>query len=79
MTAAGLVGNFTDERPCLVQTNPKVVERGLSVMSDLGDLAPTCGSGTTAWRGRNVDDGGSPARLPIALARERLLKDAVDF
>ena len=73
-----LTGSFTDEKLYVVQTNPKVVERCLLMTSDPGDLVfdPTCGSGTTAWcaekwgrRWITCDT----SRVPIALARQRLL------
>ena len=79
-----LTGSFTDEKLYIVQTNPKVVERCLLMTSDPGDLVfdPTCGSGTTAWcaekwgrRWITCDT----SRVPIALARQRLLTGAFEF
>ena len=79
-----LTGSFTDEKLYVVQTNPKVVERCLLMTSDPGDLVfdPTCGSGTTAWcaekwgrRWITCDT----SRVPIALARQRLLTSTFDF
>ena len=79
-----LTGSFTDEKMYVVQTNPKVVERCLLMTSDPGDLVldPTCGSGTTAWcaekwgrRWIAVDT----SRVPIALARQRLLTSTFDY
>ena len=79
-----LTGSFTDEKLYVVQTNPKVVERCLLMTSDPGDLVfdPTCGSGTTAWcaekwgrRWITCDT----SRVPVALARQRLLTAAFDY
>ena len=79
-----LTGSFTDEKMYVVQTNPKVVERCLLMTSDPGDLVldPTCGSGTTAWcaekwgrRWITCDT----SRVPIALARQRLLTATFDY
>jgi len=79
-----LTGSSTDEKTYVVQTNTKVIERCLLMTSDPGDLVldPTCGSGTTAYCAENwgrrwitVDT----SRVPIALARQRLLTSASDF
>ncbi len=79
-----LTGSFTDEKTYVVQTNPKVVERCLLMTSDPGDLVldPTCGSGTTAWcaekwgrRWITCDT----SRVPVALARQRMLTGTFDF
>ena len=79
-----LTGSFTDAKMYVVQTNPKVVERCLLMTSDPGDLVldPTCGSGTTAWcaekwgrRWITCDT----SRVPLALARQRLLTSTFDF
>ena len=79
-----LTGSFTEEKRYVVQTNPKVVERCLLMTSDPGDLVldPTCGSGTTAfcaekWGRRWVTI--DTSRVPLALARQRLLTSAFDF
>ena len=79
-----LTGSVTDEKLYVVQTNSKVIERCLLMTSDPGDLVfdPTCGSGTTAWcaekwgrRWITCDT----SRVPVALARQRLLTGAFDF
>ena len=79
-----LTGSFTDEKMYVVQTNPKVVERCLLMTTDPGDLVldPTCGSGTTAYgaekwgrRWITIDT----SRVPLALARQRLLTSTFDF
>lgn len=73
-----LTGNFTDEKIYVVQTGTKVVERCIHLSTDPGDLVldPTCGSGTTAYsaeqwgrRWITIDT----SRVPLALARQRLL------
>lgn len=73
-----ITGNFTDEKVYVVQTGVKVVERCIHMTTDPGDLVLdiTCGSGTTAYaaemwgrRWVTVDT----SRVPIALARQRLL------
>jgi adenine-specific DNA-methyltransferase len=69
---------FASDKLYVVQTLPKVVERCLLMTTDPGDLVldPTCGSGTTAYvaeawgrRWITVDT----SRVPLALARQRLL------
>ena len=79
-----LTGSFTEEKRYVVQTNPKVVERCLLMTSDPGDLVldPTCGSGTTAfcaekWGRRWITI--DTSRVPISLARQRLLTGSFDF
>ena len=77
-------GSFTEVKRYVVQTNPKVVERCLLMTSEPGDLVldPTCGSGTTAWcaekwgrRWITCDT----SRVPLALARQRMLTSTFDF
>jgi adenine-specific DNA-methyltransferase len=71
-------GSFTEDKLYVVQTATKVVERCLLMTSDPGDLVmdPTCGSGTTAyiaerWGRRWIT--ADTSRVPLALARQRLL------
>lgn len=73
-----ITGNFTDDKVYVVQTGSKVIERCIHMTTDPGDLVLdiTCGSGTTAYvaeqwgrRWITVDT----SRVPIALARQRLL------
>lgn len=73
-----ITGNFTDDKVYVVQTGAKVVERCVHMTTKPGDLVLdiTCGSGTTAYvaemwgrRWITVDT----SRVPIALARQRLL------
>ena len=73
-----LTGSFTDEKLYVVQTNIKVAERCLLLTTDPGDLVldMTCGGGTTAYV---AELGGrrwitcDTSRVPLALARQRLL------
>jgi len=62
----------------VVQTNPEIIKRCILMTTDPGDLVldPTCGSGTTAYvaeqwgrRWITIDT----SRVPLALARQRLL------
>ena len=71
-------GNFTHDKIYVVQTGFKVIERCMHMTTEPGDLVLdiTCGSGTSAvvaehWGRRwiTVDT----SRVPIALARQRLL------
>jgi len=68
----------------VVQTSYKVVQRCLLMTTDPGDLVldPTCGSGTTAYvaeqwgrRWITIDT----SRVPLALARQRLLTATLDY
>lgn len=71
-------GSFLAEKLYVVQTNTKVIQRCILMVTDPGDLVldPTCGSGTTAYvaeqwgrRWITIDT----SRVPLALARQRLL------
>ena len=77
-------GGFVEEKYYVVQTNSKVVSRCVLMTTDPGDLVldPTCGSGTTAYcaeqwgrRWITVDT----SRVPLALARQRLLTATYDW
>ena len=77
-------GSFTESKTYVVQTNTKVIERCLLMTTDSGDLVidPTCGSGTTAyvaeqWGRRWITC--DTSRVPLALARQRLLTATFDF
>lgn len=74
-------GSFTENKVYVVQTGVKVIERCIHMTTDPGDLVVdiSCGSGTTAvvaeqWGRRwiTVDT----SRVPISLARQRLLTSA---
>ena len=71
-------GSFTENKCYIVQTNTKVIERCLLMVTDPGDLVldPTCGSGTTAYvaeqwgrRWITIDT----SRVALALARARIM------
>jgi adenine-specific DNA-methyltransferase len=77
-------GQFTADKIYVVQTPTKVAERCILMTTDPGDLVfdPTCGSGTTAYlaeqwgrRWITVDT----SRVPLALARQRLLTGTFPF
>jgi Adenine specific DNA methylase Mod len=72
------VGQFTEAKVYVVQTNTKVIQRCLLMTTDPGDLVldPTCGSGTTAavaeqWGRRWITI--DTSRVALALARSRLM------
>ncbi len=75
---------FVDAKLYVVQTLAKVVERCLLMTTSPGDLVldPTCGSGTTAhvaeqWGRRWITC--DTSRVPLALARQRLLTATYDY
>jgi adenine-specific DNA-methyltransferase len=77
-------GSFTEAKIYAVQTGVKVVERCMHMTTDPGDLVldPTCGSGTTAyvaeaWGRRWITM--DTSRVPLALARQRLLTATFDW
>jgi adenine-specific DNA-methyltransferase len=80
----GAVQSRSDRKIYAVQTGTSVVERCLLMTTDAGDLVvdPTCGSGTTAYcaeqwgrRWITIDT----SRVPLALARQRLLTATYDW
>jgi adenine-specific DNA-methyltransferase len=75
---------FGDPKLYVVQTNTKVVERCVLMVTDPGDLVvdPTCGSGTTAYvaeqwgrRWITIDT----SRVALTLARSRLMGAKYDY
>lgn len=73
-----ITGSFTEGKLYVVQTNPKVVERCILMVTDPGDLVldPTCGSGTTAtvseqWGRRWITM--DTSRVALTLARTRVM------
>lgn len=71
-------GFFTDRKIYVVQTGSRVIERCINMTTDPGDIVLdiTCGSGTTPvaaekWGRRWIAI--DTSRVPIALARQRLL------
>jgi adenine-specific DNA-methyltransferase len=78
------ISSFMADKLYVVQTNAKVIQRCLLMTTDPGDLVldPTCGSGTTAyvaeqWGRRWITM--DTSRVPLALARQRLLTATFDF
>jgi adenine-specific DNA-methyltransferase len=75
---------FSDPKLYAVQTNVRVIQRCLLMTTDPGDLVldPTCGSGTSAyvaeqWGRRWITT--DVSRVPLALARQRLLTATYPF
>jgi adenine-specific DNA-methyltransferase len=73
-----------DDQIYVVQTHTEVIKRCLLMTTDPGDLVldPTCGSGTTAfvaeqWGRRWITC--DTSRVPLALARQRLLTSTFDY
>jgi adenine-specific DNA-methyltransferase len=82
-TDTGISG-FSDKKFFVVQTNPKVIERCVQMVTDPGDLVldPTCGSGTTAtvseqWGRRWITI--DTSRVALALARARIMGARYSF
>jgi adenine-specific DNA-methyltransferase len=80
----GIGGFVGDERLYVVQTDTRVIQRCMLMTTDPGDLVldPTCGSGTTAyvaeqWGRRWITT--DVSRVPLALARQRLLTSTFDY
>jgi adenine-specific DNA-methyltransferase len=79
-----VVAGFGDKKVYAVQTSAKVIQRCVHMTTDAGDLVldPTCGSGTTAyvaehWGRRWITC--DVSRVPLALARQRLLTATFDY
>ena len=75
---------FASEKYYVVQTLPTVIQRCMLMTTDPGDLVldPTCGSGSTAvvaetWGRRWITI--DTSRVPLALARQRLLTATFTF
>lgn len=80
----GGIQNRTEGKLYVVQTAPVAIQRCVLMTTDPGDLVldPTCGSGTTAYvaeqwgrRWITIDT----SRVPLALARQRLLTATFDW
>jgi len=76
--------SFMADKLYVVQTSPKIIQRCMLMCSEPGDLVfdPTCGSGTTAyvaeqWGRRWITC--DTSRVPLALARQRLLTATFPF
>jgi len=72
------VSSFMSDKVYIVQTNTKIVQRCILLVTDPGDLVldPTCGSGTTAtvaeqWGRRWITI--DTSRVALALARVRIM------
>src|SRR5438093_600734 len=83
-TDTSIGGFVSEDKLYVVQTSTKVVRRCLLMTTDPGDLVfdPTCGSGTTAyvaeqWGRRWITS--DVSRVPLALARQRLLTATFDW
>lgn len=81
---SGAVQSRSDPKVYAVQTSTSVIERCLLLSTQPGDLVldPTCGSGTTAvvaesWGRRWITI--DTSRVPLALARQRLLTATYPF
>lgn len=81
---SGAVQSRSDPKVYVVQTSTAAVQRCILLATDPGDLVfdPTCGSGTTAysaeqWGRRWITC--DTSRVPIALARQRLLTATFPF
>ncbi|MEW6666232.1 MAG: site-specific DNA-methyltransferase [Thermodesulfobacteriota bacterium] len=77
-------GTMPRDQLYVVQTAIKVIQRCILMTTDPGDLVldPTCGSGTTAyvaeqWGRRWITT--DVSRVPLALARQRLLTATFDY
>ncbi|MBI5017133.1 MAG: site-specific DNA-methyltransferase [Deltaproteobacteria bacterium] len=78
------IAGYAADKLYVVQTSNKVIQRCLLMTTDPGDLVldPTCGSGTTAavaeqWGRRWITM--DTSRVPLALARQRLLTATYDY
>ena len=81
---SGAVQSRSDPKVYVVQTSGSVIQRAMLMTTDPGDLVldPTCGSGTSAYvaeqwgrRWITIDT----SRVPLALARQRLLTATFPF
>jgi len=78
-----VTSTYSSSKGYVVETNPKVIERCVLMVTRPGDLVldPTCGGGTTAyvaeaWGRRWVTL--DVSRVPLALARQRMLTETYD-
>lgn len=78
------ISGYASDKIYAVQTLPKVIERCVLMATTPGDLVldPTCGSGTTSyvaeqWGRRWITT--DVSRVPLALARQRLLTSTFDY
>lgn len=83
-TDTGQAGARGRKKAYVVETNTKIVERCVAMLTQPGDLVldPTCGSGTTAYVAEKLGRRWitmDTSRVAIALARERLLTSKFDY
>jgi adenine-specific DNA-methyltransferase len=83
-TDTGQAGFAQRKKAYVVETNAKIVERCVAMLSGPGDLVidPTCGSGTTAYASEKLGRRWitiDTSRVALALARERLLTSKYDY
>ncbi|MDP2646840.1 MAG: site-specific DNA-methyltransferase [Desulfobacterales bacterium] len=83
-TDIGGIQSRSDPKIYAVQTSTTAIQRCILMTTDPGDLVldPTCGSGTTAyvaeqWGRRWITT--DVSRVPLALARQRLLTATFDY
>lgn len=83
-TDTSQAGSRGRKKAYVVETNTKIAERVVAMLTQPGDLVvdPTCGSGTTAYasekfgrRWITIDT----SRVALAIARERLLTSKFDY
>ncbi|MBS0424701.1 MAG: site-specific DNA-methyltransferase [Proteobacteria bacterium] len=77
-------GGFSEAKKYVVETNPKVIARCMTMCTDPGDLVfdPTCGSGTTAFVSENLGRRWmtcDTSRVALTLAKQRLMKANFNF
>jgi adenine-specific DNA-methyltransferase len=83
-TDTGQAGFAQRKKAYVVETNAKIVERCVAMLTHPGDLVvdPTCGSGTTAYVSEKLGRRWittDTSRVALALARERLLTSKFDY
>ena len=77
-------GGFSEAKKYVVETNPKVILRCMTMCTDPGDLVfdPTCGSGTTAFAAENFGRRWitcDTSRVALTLAKQRLMTANFDY
>ncbi len=77
-------GGFSEAKKYVVETNPKVIARCMTMCTDPGDLVfdPTCGSGTTAFVSENLGRRWmtcDTSRVALTLAKQRLMKASFNY
>ena len=79
-----VISTFSKEKIYTVQTNTRVIERCMQLVTDPGDLVldPTCGSGTTAYVAEKCGRRWitcDTSRVTLALTRWRLMTAIFDY